>query len=122
MRRTPWSRAFAVLMAVWLAVSLAEPAILHACPVHGGIGAEASHAAMPHAMHHPVRHEDQARHLCSCIGACCSAAPIGLATAPISVASSAIVVTTDALLPEYSPSGASAEHVLPFANGPPAAI
>ena len=54
MQRTRLARTFAVLFAFWFAVSLAEPAALHSCPMHGtsvasghAHGLVSHHAAAP---------------------------------------------------------------------------
>lgn len=53
MCRRAWHRILATLMALWLVVNTTEPALLHACPMHGG----AMHGG---AMHGGALHADSA--------------------------------------------------------------
>lgn len=132
MRRTRWSRAFSVVMAVWLAVSLSEPAFLHACPVHGaGPNAHSStRSTAPHSGHGhasvdseaPAKHDRDHGHTCTCLGHCCCAAPIGLPAAHASLAIGEPTALRDTGLPVHSYVPVAAEHILPFQNGPPALI
>jgi hypothetical protein len=129
MRRTPWGRAFAGVMAVWLAVSLSEPGFLHSCPVHGAmLGAHASmHKAAAHAgPHHgsvdartPAENDGGQSHTCTCLDHCCCAAPIGLAGTHVALPIGAPTALRDAGVPAYVYVAVAADHVLPFQNGPP---
>lgn len=126
MRHARWARAFAVVLGVWFAVVLTEPAALHACPEHG----TAHHRdAQPHkgAAHHhgadgtssssaPTSHHQG----CTCIGSCC-AAPVTVIPPAMAVV---IVETTTprpgavcTTLVAYHPS--APEHARPPSLGPP---
>lgn len=132
MRRTRWSRAFSVVMAVWLALSLSEPAFLHACPVHGvGPGAHSAHSgALAHSADHhnsvdstaPAKQDRGGTHNCTCIGSCCCAPPIALAGMRVGLALSESVTLRDTGLPAHAYVPVARQHVLPFQNGPPAVI
>ena len=135
MRRSLWYRALAALMAAWLAIVMAEPAVLHACPMHGGAHAAASAAVQGGAgsamtmAHDAASHASDAPahpahgHQCTCLGQCCTpvgvAAPatvVALVTAPDSAAA------RDAGLPDFEYVPVAAAHVLPFPNGPPTLV
>lgn len=130
MRRTRWSRALSAVMAVWLVVSLSEPAFLHSCPVHSlGSGAHRANVVLQaFATHHhdwtdstaPVNGHET--HNCTCIGSCCCATPIGLAAPRVLAAVSEPTAFRDTGLPEYAYLPVAADHVLPFQNGPPAVV
>ena len=125
MRHTWIARSFAALFAVWFAVSLAEPAALHACAMHGG-GAVAGHhhAAGPHAsaahdQGQPGTH-GAPKH-CTCLGSCTTSA--GSAIVPSADANIGTVATYSAIvaLPAFRARIVTAPpFFLPFANGPPA--
>jgi hypothetical protein len=109
-------------MAVWLAFSLSEPAILHSCPVHdAGVSGHSMHGGMA-SMHQPANHSRSNGHACTCIGSCCSVAPVGLAAESISIAFAATTTVRDTGLPDYEYLPVAAAHVLPFSNGPPATV
>ena len=132
MRRSLWHRALAAFMAAWLAIVMAEPAVLHACPTHGGAhaasmqGGRANGMTMAHgaaaqtseAPAHPAH-----GHQCTCLGQCC--APVGVA-APASAVALVTALETDATrdtgLPAFEYVPVAAAHVLPFANGPPTTV
>src|SRR3569832_692515 len=102
MRRTTWGRLLAAVMAVWLSLSLSEPAFLHACPVrsasHAPGGANAGlHAAMAHGASHAATDAPSpggTSHAgCTCLGDCCGAAPLGLRAAGVTLAEMATAAT-----------------------------
>ncbi|HXT19037.1 MAG TPA: hypothetical protein VN706_25645 [Gemmatimonadaceae bacterium] len=90
MRRTPWFRALASLLAFWLPLVAGEPGVLQPCPMHGAGHAIAasmhgsmhgsmhmtsSAAAMHahHASHHASSNTKQPghnHHDCTCIDCC----------------------------------------------------
>ena len=131
MRRSLWHRALAACMAAWLAIVMAEPALLHACPMHGGAhaamqGGRAS--AMPMA-HGAAAHSSDAPaqpahgHQCTCLGQCC--APVGVAAPAAVVALRPALeraATADSGLPDFEYVPVAAAHVLPFPNGPPTLV
>jgi hypothetical protein len=133
MRRPWWYRAFAALSALWLAVVLAEPAALHSCPMHDAAFHAAGHGATDH---HAPAHRTSAEHRsrpdapahpggalhCTCHGDCSatgqgSALPAAVTVAP--AASVRVVRATTTVASAAAPR--AAEHLLPFANGPPGA-
>jgi hypothetical protein len=141
MRRSLSFRLFTALFAPWFAILVAEPVPLHDCPMHS------LHPAAAHAMtsrhappaeafgtptmprpgmeHSKSGHEHGApvhsAHQCCCMGVCCATALAPIARVPqlawVPAALRSEVVPTFAASSGFD----SAEHVLPFANGPPAA-
>jgi hypothetical protein len=129
-RRNPISRIFAGFFSLWLATCLAEPVQLHTCAMHGGLAIE-TNAASAHASqaHHMAMHgssqsdrgqdSDSQSRQCSCLGDCnAGSGPVGLPAVSVSLAA-----TTRGNSPapfDYSsPIVSAANHLLPFANGPP---
>ncbi|HEX4682128.1 MAG TPA: hypothetical protein VH277_05435 [Gemmatimonadaceae bacterium] len=122
-------------MAVWLAFSLSEPAILHSCPVHSGHASShgmhamhamnATHGESTHGMreHGSSTQNDQSGgHACTCTSSCCCTPPVGLAAGSVSLALAEPAPAHDAGIAEYSHIPAAAAHVLPFAIGPPVIV
>ncbi|HVT40481.1 MAG TPA: hypothetical protein VHE78_15670 [Gemmatimonadaceae bacterium] len=145
MHRSLGSRVFTALFAPWFALVMAEPASLHTCSehsLHGVIAADALHDGLTeragyaghagHAGHGRLQHDhgmaDQSappvherQHQCTCIGGCCAAQPV---SAPAGSALSWLPAAVRTQQPLASAQGirrSAAAHVLPFANGPPAA-
>jgi hypothetical protein len=134
-RLSRFSRPLNALFALWFAMVLGDPGVLHSCPMHGGHGAAHGAAAAgshgSHASHDMAAadagspgaaHHGDAPAPCTCVGHCC-AAP---AVAPVSPA--ATVAVPDAVArvrdPLAAPAGdapASPDLRLPFGNGPPTA-
>jgi hypothetical protein len=132
------SRPLNALFALWFALVLGDPGVLHSCPMHGGHGAAHSAAtatapATPagHAAHGAPAAEhaaaDAAPHhdapvTCSCVGHCCAAsavAPLPQVTAlhvPEPVAEPRHPLAAPASVAPTAP-----DLRLPFANGPPTA-
>jgi hypothetical protein len=130
------------LFALWFAIVLGDPGVLHACPMHGGAHGAGHSAAAGHTAAGPDGHaahgaamagvaEESAPQTahhgdtpapCTCVGHCC-AAP---AAAPLPLLATVLVVETAAevrrppVAPVDEPPAAPALR-LPFANGPPAA-
>lgn len=123
-------------MAAWLAFAMAEPPLLHACPMHGGASVHGGVQKADHAMrsdaasHHSSQRSNASRpeprdsesHDCTCLGQCCSAPPIGLPSARVALAGLTSSTLRDTGLPQYEYVLVAAEHTLPFQNGPPAAL
>jgi hypothetical protein len=125
-RLSRWTRPFSALFALWFAMVLGDPGVLHSCPMHGGAHAVASaHASHDQAAHH-ASHESapdkSSAAQCSCVGHCCAAtaaAPLPL-VAPFAVPSH--VANSTARPEQPSDDVPSSPDVrLPFANGPPQA-
>ena len=129
MRRPAVSRALAALFAVWFTAYAVEPAALHACDVHdaphaANTSAAATHADDVHTSHSASR--DDAQHsdetsCCTCPGDCAASSPAALATTTALVAV-VTTATTDSGLSRHEYVPVAAQHVLPFANGPPTRV
>jgi hypothetical protein len=148
-RRARWTRPFAALFALWFAVIIGDPGLLHACPMHGNHGsahaaaastAGGHHAATMHTsaatsdeassnapagMSHQTSH-DASHHsgsnTCTCVGQCCATPAI----APVPAVANLHVPATVALVEPVQrvalqPATTAPDLRLPFANGPPTA-
>ena len=120
------SRGVAVVYALWLALVLAEPAAIHACPMHDTVHG----AAHSHARHNAgvVRengahssHRDAEPKPCTCVGACCATVAVVVPTC------SALVAARTRLLPVHALQFHASEHrplaveyARPPTIGPPA--
>lgn len=143
MRRSCVARTFASVFAVWFAMTLAEPAALHACPMHGATAAGHAHdavargAADHHAdmhgrvMHHASAlgetgstgasgHQHAARY-CTCMGACAVSSASAALPASVDIMQRVVIYAT------RSPRLTLRAHAigprpffLPWSNGPPA--
>jgi hypothetical protein len=108
----------AAVIGLWFGVMIAEPARLHACPMHDL--AAANPAAHQMAHHHGVPHDQHSgQHSCTCIGTCATAAApsapavASFATSIVDAADEGIAACARAIIePDFA---------IPFANGPPAA-
>jgi hypothetical protein len=114
-------RRLLILLPLWLAFAIADPGVLHSCPMHGGMPAATSlsHAA-GHAHHHAPQAPEHHHGACTCIGACTAATAIFAPTAATTIALGTIVdthVATPAF--ESRVSARDAQYRLPFSNGPP---
>jgi hypothetical protein len=130
-----WSRPLAAFLALWVALFVGEPGLVHGCPVHGGIVAAAApghdgggsrmavmgdaHAAPAH-QHHQGGH-----HGCTCPGDCTAGSSV-VPALPAAPTTGALVEPTYRVVADGRPVEASLPrlappHALPFANGPPAA-
>ncbi len=136
-RRARWTRPFAALFALWFAVIIGDPGLLHACPMHGNHGgahAAASSTNTHHAasMHQAATTSDAASHdasphhggssTCTCVGQCCATPSL----APLPAVANLHVPATVALVEPVQrvalqPATAAPDLRLPFANGPPTA-
>ena len=132
-RRNWISRSLASVLALWLAICLAEPAPLHTCAMHSGlvIGQTAgvhghssagehpgAHAGAGHS-HHEQGDNSKSRQ-CSCLGDCTAgSSPIGFAAGGISLLTAAIIETSANVVGYDSPRVAAPHFLLPFSNGPP---
>ena len=118
-------RRLLVLLPLWLAFAIADPGVLHSCPMHGGVPAAAtatqSHEA-GHAHHQaPAPHAPEHHHgACTCIGACTAATAIFAPTAVTTIALGSIV-DTHVATPAFDSrvSARDSQYRLPFSNGPP---
>ena len=144
-RRARWTRPFVALFALWFAVVLGDPGLLHSCPMHGGHGGHggahaaastggaqhahgahatqevasagaAQHEAPPGAPHHDSTGP------CTCVGQCCAVS----AVASVPVVAEMHVPTTvsragQPLVVALGHAPAAPDTRLPFANGPPIA-
>ncbi|HMJ16959.1 MAG TPA: hypothetical protein VK478_01110 [Gemmatimonadaceae bacterium] len=136
MRRHWISRSLASVLALWLAVCLAEPVQLHTCAMHGGlaieqVGVAATHShtsaaqhvatnAGPGHFHHGQDSDSQSRQ-CSCLGDCnAGRGPIGIAAPGVTLPAVAIVEGSATDFTHDSPRLVAPQFLLPFSNGPPA--
>ncbi len=130
MQRSPATRVLAAVIAPWFAIVMAEPAALHQCAMHSGHAVHAAAGTMAHQHGMDARADavpgrapsrDEAARYCTCLGGCCAAAPVAvpvtseLSWIPSSIRSESRAEAAEQVLP------AAAGHLLPFANGPPAA-
>lgn len=140
--RARWTRPFVALFALWFAVVLGDPGLLHSCPMHGGHGgaraaastggaqhAQGAHSsrdvasagAMQHDAQQGAPHQDKTGP-CTCVGQCAAAS----AVAAVPVVAEMHVPTTisraeQPLLVALGHAPAASDTRLPFANGPPTA-
>jgi len=135
-RRSWISRSLASVLALWLAICLAEPVQLHICVMHGGLAMQQMAAAGTHGHSSTVQHHsthgfaghfnhnpsgDNESQQCSCLGDCNSGrAPIGIAAVGVSLPVVAIVQGSATDFAYDSPRIVAAKFLLPFGNGPPA--
>jgi hypothetical protein len=126
MRRPLWLRVVITVWAVWLGAMLAGPPELHACPVHGDhashqmSGADMADMAASAGHHGTPAHQPSSH--CTCIGACCSAAPVAPPAGQVAEISvdEFTAVTPVAPMREDRAATPAPPYSLPFANGPPA--
>jgi hypothetical protein len=137
-RLARFSRPLNALFALWFAMVLGDPGVMHSCPMHGQHGAAHSASAAAtvtthdgHAVHSAptgeggwteAGHQGDTPAPCTCVGHCCAAA----AVAPVSPASTVVIPDAVArvrrpLAAPASDAPASPDLRLPFANGPPIA-
>ena len=114
MQRPLLSRFVALLLGFWFIAVSAGPELTHACPTHGSHAATAS----AHAGHGATPAPEKSNQ-CTCLGQCCSSAPVAMASAHIALIDVSTVATHDTGLPDYEYVPVAAQHVLPPANGPP---
>ena len=133
MTRHSRQRATAWLLAVLLTLVVAEPFRVHQCPVHLRLASAVvtpPAAAEPHAAHGghtmaPAAEEHDGGshggpvHLCDCLGSCGLAALATLRAHPALWVPEAVAAVDGLPAPDAAPTARAADHVLPFANGPP---
>ena len=133
MRRSLSFRLFAALFAPWFALTVAEPLALHDCPIHS-VHAVAAHSVADHTMmadggmdhatapaHHDAPGHGSHRQCC-CPDSSCASAIVALTSSAPQLAWVPAQIQRD--VPRAAADAwvlSNAEHVLPFANGPPAA-
>ena len=126
-------------MGVLLTLVVGEPLRLHACAAHdpalavlaGMGGADAGHhGAMAHqvGVHQAsaatvadvaTTADDATPPRCACLGTCCTAAPLRAVGMPRVSFTEVLESDTRPVALAATPPRAHADHVLPFANGPP---
>jgi hypothetical protein len=125
-RRTRLHRFLAAFSALWLAISIAEPTVLHLCPMHDGAAAvaapsdhagHASHAAADAAEDANAPSDEESA--CLCIGDCPAATGTGLLPERVTIIDIVVRVGSDSGLPAFEYVPVSRALLLPFANGPP---
>lgn len=141
-RRSRWARPLVALFALWFAVILGDPGMLHSCSMHGGHGGAIEVAAAPsgHDMHgaegmhatHAAESADAVSHqgaphhggtgVCTCMGQCCAASIVApLPTVAALHVPASVALVEPPLLVAFDDAPASSDLRLPFANGPPTA-
>jgi hypothetical protein len=117
MHRHLLRRAFASLLLVWFAIVLAEPAVLHGCPMHDA-ATPARGATHSHSHEAPAPQDE---HLgCTCIGDCSAGASVaGVPARSVRLADAPVSRYRAALPPATSPVVTASAFLLPYANGPP---
>ena len=124
MRRSWSGRLFATLLAFWFAFSLAEPAALHSCPMHGASATSAHvHGAAAHhasGVQHHSSDSDHATKHCTCLGSCCaSSANAAVPGTGVSV-ETVVAHAIERHMPALRARAITAPpFFLPYANGPP---
>jgi hypothetical protein len=132
MHRRWWERSFAALFALWFAIAVVEPGPLRSCPMHSGLAlGTASRTASAADTSEHARHESSSPHSpahhggahnCTCLGDCASGSPGAALPSAASVHLHAVIERVVVHVPTQSRFvPRAAEHVLPFANGPPSA-
>jgi hypothetical protein len=129
-----FARPIAMLFALWFAIVLGDPGMLHTCAMHGGHGGHgAAPATTGHDVHvaHGVSHhqapaeapQPAAPAPCTCIGHCCAvtvAVPLptlGTVPVPVAVAEERHPLDAPAIEAPAAP-----DRRLPFSNGPPPTV
>jgi len=118
-------RLFGSFCMLWFAISVAKPALLHACPMHDVVTPAATPTAP--ASHHQhgatavdASAPDDAGHAsCTCVGECAAAASLGMLAPGVALLEASVVAMTDAGLPDHAYVPVARALLLPFANGPP---
>jgi hypothetical protein len=119
-RRSLPHRLLGAFCALWLAISIAAPGLVHECPAHGGL--VAASAAGGHSAGHSTHDggsRDHGAPTCSCLGDCASANTVSLVSAPVALLDAPVVAMIDPGLPDHSYVPVARALLLPFANGPP---
>jgi hypothetical protein len=135
-RRSWIFRSLASVLALWLAICLAEPVQLHICVMQGGLAMEQMAAPAVHGHSSTVQHHsthgfaghfnhnpksDNESQQCGCLGDCNSGrAPIGIAAPGVSLPTVAIVEGSGTDFAYDSPRLVAPQFLLPFSIGPPA--
>ena len=112
------SRCLAALFTAWLALTIVEPAVVHACPVHNAESVPAE--AHGHAGHEAPPSQPAAGSHCLCLGDCTSGAGVSLPSAVTTLTAETAVEARDTGLPDHAYVPVAVAHGIPFANGPPA--
>src|SRR5688572_8825176 len=99
----PVARLITALFAVWFALVLVEPAMLHACPVHHAAAAPASAGGHAHGGHDAAASlPPQAGAHCMCLGDCAQIAGVGLPSAVTQFVVTTTLHARDNGLPDYA--------------------
>jgi hypothetical protein len=137
--RSRLGRIAGLLFAAWFTVFQTEPAVVHACAMHGAAsghgahgqltaaGANLSNAADAHTSHEagaaePATPDDESGATCTCPGGCAAASTVAIPGATEAAIAEAAILNAATLRTHHETFlAADADHVLPFANGPPTA-
>jgi hypothetical protein len=115
------ARVFTAFFAIWFALILVEPVMLHACPVHNAAAAPASSGGHAHEGHDDAASLPPQTDHCMCLGDCVQIAGTGLPSVVTQLVVTTTVHVRDTGLPDYAYVPVAVAHAIPFANGPPTA-
>ena len=123
-------RLSAALFALWFALYMGAPGLVHPCPEHSAPGASVAVGEGAHGDHGSTSLADAGQssdtpsdgHGCCCPGPQCGAGAMVLAEAP-TIAGAALTpqVAPDFRAPERA-FGARPEHLLPYSTAPPTSL
>jgi hypothetical protein len=130
-RRSLPHRLLAAFCAVWVAISIAAPDLVHECAMHPSTSSGQAGPVAPiqpaahgghggsHAASHDAGTPEHAGSVCSCLGDCAAAAGVSLVAAPVALLEAPVVAVIDPGLPAHAYVPVARALRLPFANGPP---
>ena len=128
MRRQWVGRMSIALWTLWVAAVMVAPSVLRLCPTHDAPGRAAllADVQQTHPSGHAHHRADCERRehggpACHCLGDCTAASAVALASAAVALTFEVTVGPPDPVPPAPRPPLTAPGHLLPFANGPPAA-
>ncbi len=129
MRRPLWFRALIAVWGIWLTTAITERSRFFVCSMHGegAAAGSAMSASMQGASTSTAGHpaEDTRRDrtdVCTCADECCGAAFIATPALSPELQIAAIVTAPVARYASVERVDLAPEHLLPFANAPPAPL
>jgi hypothetical protein len=130
-QRPLWLRLLIGLWAVWFNAALLEAPGIHTCAVHSGVAAGGhAHraAAMPMPSHSHMAHDStqtapsKDAGTCSCLGACCSAAPVVPSEPAVDIVAHYTAIAARRVGNAVAAPSVERPYARPFANGPPTLV
>ena len=129
MQRHWLGRVSVALWTLWFAAVMTVPSVLRLCPMHDAPRAAAASGALAH----PASHANHAEHgrtghpgsdsrPCHCPGHCSAAAGVALPGPVVALTFDVAAGPPAPIAPAPLPTLTAPSHLLPFANGPPAAL